>query len=123
MKLNSDNETLAENKVLILYVLSLVNKPISNDTLYSIVNTARNPDNNDTLNHDHDLKFLGYGGGNVSDQDATYWINNYHNDRPSQGIVQDVIMNAVLFIAKHIVVIGNHLQQIDRLRAVIPRLL
>ena len=34
MKLNSDSETLAENKVLILYVLDLVNKPISNDTLY-----------------------------------------------------------------------------------------
>ena len=42
MKLNSDNETLAENKVLILYVLSLVNKPISNDTLYSIVSAAEN---------------------------------------------------------------------------------
>ncbi len=42
MKLNSDSETLAENKVLILYVLKLVNKPISNDTLYSIVNAAEN---------------------------------------------------------------------------------
>ena len=42
MKLNSDSETLAENKVLILYVLNLVNKPISNDTLYSIVSAAEN---------------------------------------------------------------------------------
>lgn len=40
MKITSDNETLAENKVLILYVLSNVNKPITNDTLYSIVSSA-----------------------------------------------------------------------------------
>lgn len=39
---SSDKTTLAENKVLILYVLSLVNKPISNDTLYSIVSAAEN---------------------------------------------------------------------------------
>ena len=37
MKLNSDVETLAENKVLILYVLSRSNRPITNDTLFSIV--------------------------------------------------------------------------------------
>lgn len=40
MKITSDNETLAENKVLILYVLSSVNKPITNDALYSIVSSA-----------------------------------------------------------------------------------
>ena len=42
MKLNSDNETLAENKVLILYVLSLVNKPISNNSylIYKKQNTS-----------------------------------------------------------------------------------
>ena len=40
MKLTTDSETLAENKVLILYVLSIVNKPITNDALYSIVNSA-----------------------------------------------------------------------------------
>ena len=40
MKITSDSETLAENKVLILYVLSSVNKPITNDALYSIVNSA-----------------------------------------------------------------------------------
>ena len=40
MKINSDVETLAENKVLILYVLSRSNKPITNDALYSIVQTG-----------------------------------------------------------------------------------
>ncbi len=39
MKLTSDNETLAENKVLILYVLSKVGKPISNDSLLNLVLT------------------------------------------------------------------------------------
>ena len=40
MKLTSDSETLAENKVLILYVLSCSSKPMANDALYSIVQTA-----------------------------------------------------------------------------------
>ena len=31
MKLTSDNETLAQNKVLILYILNTVNKPVNND--------------------------------------------------------------------------------------------
>lgn len=37
MKLTSDNETLAENKVLILYILNKLNKPISNDSLLKLV--------------------------------------------------------------------------------------
>jgi len=40
LKLTSDSETLAENKVLILYILSRVNKPITNDTLFTIVSSA-----------------------------------------------------------------------------------
>lgn len=42
MKLASDDETLAENKVLILYVLEKANKPLTNDVLYKIVLTAAN---------------------------------------------------------------------------------
>ena len=72
MKLNSDNETLAENKVLILYVLSLVNKPISNDTLYSIVSAAEN------MNYFYFQQFL-------LDLQETKYINTYKND------VQEVI--------------------------------
>ena len=40
MKITSDSETLAENKVLILYVLDTVKKPITNDALYSVVSLA-----------------------------------------------------------------------------------
>lgn len=37
MKLGADNETLAENRVLILYILSLLENPINNDSLYRLV--------------------------------------------------------------------------------------
>lgn len=37
MKLTEDNETLAENKVLILYILNQLNKPINNDSLLKLV--------------------------------------------------------------------------------------
>lgn len=37
MKLTSDNNTLAENKVLILYILNKVGKSISNDALLNLV--------------------------------------------------------------------------------------
>ena len=42
MKLASDDETLAENKVLILYALNKANKPLTNDVLYRIVLAAAN---------------------------------------------------------------------------------
>lgn len=37
MKLTSDNETLAEKKALILYILEKVSKPISNDALLKLL--------------------------------------------------------------------------------------
>lgn len=37
MKLTSDNETLAENKVLILYILNKIDTPISNNELLQLV--------------------------------------------------------------------------------------
>ena len=40
MKINTDSETLAENKVLILYILDKTHKPITNDNLYKLVLTA-----------------------------------------------------------------------------------
>ncbi len=42
MKLASDDETLAENKVLILYVLKKAEKALTNDVLYKIVLAAVN---------------------------------------------------------------------------------
>lgn len=40
LKITSDNETLAENKVLILYLLDQVHKPITNDNLFKLVLSA-----------------------------------------------------------------------------------
>ena len=37
MKINTDNETIAENKVLILYILNTIEKPITNNALYELV--------------------------------------------------------------------------------------
>jgi len=37
MKLNEDSEILAENKVLILYILNKLNKPIDNDNLLQLI--------------------------------------------------------------------------------------
>ena len=37
MKLNEDNEILAENKVLILYILNKLNKPIDSDSLFKLI--------------------------------------------------------------------------------------
>ena len=37
VKLSSDNETLAENKILILYILDKLYAPIDNSNLYRII--------------------------------------------------------------------------------------
>lgn len=37
MKLNSDDQTLAESKILLLYILSKINKPISHNELLELV--------------------------------------------------------------------------------------
>ena len=42
MKLTSDNETLAENKALILYLLNKVNKPLENTAFYKLVLSFQN---------------------------------------------------------------------------------
>lgn len=39
MKLNSDNANIAENKVLILYILDKLNKGITNDGLFKIISS------------------------------------------------------------------------------------
>ncbi|MCI8482552.1 MAG: DUF4364 family protein [Clostridia bacterium] len=41
MKLTENNEALAENKVLILYILNQLNKPISNESLLHLVLSAQ----------------------------------------------------------------------------------
>ena len=39
MKLNSDNTNVAENKVLILYILDKLNRGITNDGLFKIISS------------------------------------------------------------------------------------
>lgn len=40
MKLTSNSNSLAENKVLILYILDKISKPLTNDDLYKLVSVA-----------------------------------------------------------------------------------
>ena len=40
MKSNSDKNNLAENKVLILYILNRIEKDITNDGLYKIISSV-----------------------------------------------------------------------------------
>lgn len=42
MKLASDNETLAENKALVLYLLNKVNKPLENTAFYKLILSFQN---------------------------------------------------------------------------------
>ena len=42
MKLASNDETLAVNKVLILYLLDQAGRPLTNDTLFQLVLAANN---------------------------------------------------------------------------------
>ena len=62
--------------------------PTKSGVLDAEGNIARNPYNN-TVNVNHDLKFLGYGGGNTS----SWSINNYSQDVPNPGIVQNRLTN------------------------------
>ena len=37
MKINTDNETIAQSKVIILYILNTINKSVTNEALYKLV--------------------------------------------------------------------------------------
>lgn len=65
--LTSDSEALAENKVLILYILDKVNKPINNDSLYKLVLSALD------MNYFYFQQFL-------LDLIETKYIVNYHKE-------------------------------------------
>jgi len=62
--------------------------PAKSGVLDARGNTASNPYSN-TVNNNHDLKFLGWGGGNVSG----WSINNYSQDIPNPGIVKNRLTN------------------------------
>lgn len=67
MKLDADSETLAENKILILYLLSVINKPINNDGLYRLVLSIQD------MNYFYFQQFL-------LDLESNKYIVNYKNE-------------------------------------------
>ena len=67
MKLGADNETLAENKVLILYLLSIMDNPINNDSLYRLVLSIQD------MNYFYFQQFL-------LDLQANKYIMNYEKE-------------------------------------------
>ena len=66
----SDSEALAENKVLILYILDKVKKPITNDSLYKLVLSALD------MNYFYFQQFL-------LDLIETKFVINYHKETQS----------------------------------------
>lgn len=77
MKLGADNETLAENKVLILYLLSVIDKPISNNELYRLVLSIQD------MNYFYFQQFL-------IDLENNKYIVNYNKER---SIVYEITQN------------------------------
>lgn len=89
MKLSSDNETLAENKILILYVLYKVGKPISNDSLLNLVLAVTD------MNYFYFQQFLldllenGYIINYLKDDKSFYDITDF--GRESLELTQDIL--------------------------------
>ncbi len=67
MKLDIDSETLAENKILILYLLLAINKPINNEGLYRLVLSIQD------MNYFYFQQFL-------LDLESNEYIVNYEKD-------------------------------------------
>lgn len=90
MKLASDNETLAENKALILYLLNKVNKPLENTAFYKLLLTFED------MNYFYFQQFLLDLMGNkyilkgTSDKNETIYEMT-DEGRQAIGLVQDLI--------------------------------
>lgn len=90
MKLASDNETLAENKALILYLLNKVNKPLENTAFYKLLLTFED------MNYFYFQQFLldlmenKYILKGTSDKNKTIYEMT-DEGRQAIGLVQDLI--------------------------------
>ncbi len=90
MKLASDNETLAENKALILYLLNKVNKPLENTAFYKLLLTFED------MNYFYFQQFLldlmenKYILKGTSDKKETIYEMT-DEGRQAIGLVQDLI--------------------------------
>jgi len=95
MKLTSDNETLARNRALILYILNKVSKPISNDALFNLVLSIEN------MNYFYFQQFLldlsesKYILSYVSDHVTIYELTN--EGKKTLELVNDLIPGVVKF--------------------------
>lgn len=85
MKLTSSNETLAENKVLILYILDKIARPISNDDLYRLVLDSQE------MNYFYFQQFL-------LDLIETKYIKNYINENESIYEITEIGKNALVLV-------------------------
>ncbi len=89
MKLTSDNETLAENKVLILYILNKIGKPISNDSLLNLVLAVTD------MNYFYFQQFLldllenGYIINYFKDEHSLYNITDFGKE--TLALTQDIL--------------------------------
>ena len=85
MKLAENKETLAENKVLILYILEKIAKPISNNSLYELVLEAQN------MNYFYFQQFL-------LDLLETKYIKTYMIEAEAVYEVTDIGKNALVLV-------------------------
>lgn len=93
MKLSSDSETLAENKILILYILHKIGKPISNDALLNLVLAVTD------MNYFYFQQFLldllenGYIMNYYKDDHSFYEITNFGKEtlELTQNILPGII--------------------------------
>ena len=89
MKLTSYDETLAENKVMILYILNKIGKPISNDSLLNLVLAVTD------MNYFYFQQFLldllenGYIKNYTKDDHSLYEITDF--GRETLALTQDII--------------------------------
>ena len=95
MKLTSDNETLAEKKALILYILDKVSKPISNDALLKLVISI------DNMNYFYFQQFLldllenKYIINYTQDDESLYELTS--DGKKALSLVKDIIPGITKF--------------------------
>lgn len=77
MKLASDDNTLAENKVLILYILNKIQKEITNDGLFQLVLSVED------MNYFYFQQFL------LDLEENKYIINHTENQEPTYEITSE----------------------------------
>ena len=82
MKLGADNETLAENRVLILYILSLLEEAVNNSALYKLVLSIQD------MNYFYFQQFL-------LDLEENKYIRDYEKD---DGTVYEITENRKKYV-------------------------